>query len=405
MTASPNTVARGSLPGSTSTPRIWGWDALRGQCALAVAAYHLLSWQDVAHWHTLGLYGVYLFFVLSGASLGYRYWGLAQTGRLLWAPFLLTRYVRLAPLYVLLCISRPWSHGNPTDTWAVAGDWLLNITFQFGWYQPVMHTLLIGGWSLGIEVVLYLLFPTLLWIRKQGFIYPLALAALFVLQLGWIQATVGAPGGMAAHSVLYHHAPAFAAYFAAGVMWGVAMANRTPRPGPDSPPIQRVQPIPRPLWSHHAIHHARRMLNRRRLPRGATVALAAVGFGWLVLGLANPGEQGDALLGWRGWLLPLVCVSMVIAASFWTPNPAQQRWVAWGSDASYGLYLIHPIVFFDLKGVAPAALLQWLPSLGGVPVAVLFAVAVIALSIGLALLSEYGFERAVRQRCKQWLHQ
>jgi peptidoglycan/LPS O-acetylase OafA/YrhL len=350
-----------------------------------VAAYHLLSWQDVVHWHTLGLYGVYLFFVLSGASLGYRYWAQAQTGRLLWVPFLATRYVRLAPLYVLLCVSRPWSHGNPTDTWAVASDWLLNITFQFGWWNPVMHTLLIGGWSLGIEVVLYLFFPALLWIRKQGFIYPLALAALFVLQLGWIQATVGAPGGMAAHGVLYHHVPAFAAYFAAGVMWGVATANRAARADHSTP---------NPLWGLPM-----------RPAAGRAAALLAVGCGWLVLGLANPGEQGDALLGWRGWVLPLVCVAMVMAAGCWAPaHRAQQRWIAWSSDATYGLYLIHPIVFFDLKGVVLPRVLEWRADLGPTLPAIGFALVVIALSVALALLSEYGLERPLRARCKRWLN-
>ena len=50
--------------------RVLGWDVLRGVCALAVASYHLLLWLDIAALHTFGSYGVYLFFVLSGASLG-----------------------------------------------------------------------------------------------------------------------------------------------------------------------------------------------------------------------------------------------------------------------------------------------------------------------------------------------
>ena len=61
--------------------RVPGWDLLRGICALAVACYHLMFWQDVAAIHTLGSYGVYLFFVLSGASLAYNYIDKFESGQ------------------------------------------------------------------------------------------------------------------------------------------------------------------------------------------------------------------------------------------------------------------------------------------------------------------------------------
>src|SRR4051794_32821994 len=53
--------------------RVLGWDLLRGLCALTVATYHMLLWLDIAELPALGTYGVYLFFVLSGASLAYNY--------------------------------------------------------------------------------------------------------------------------------------------------------------------------------------------------------------------------------------------------------------------------------------------------------------------------------------------
>ena len=39
---------------------------------------------------------------------------------------------------------------------------LLNASFAFGLYDPVIWALLIGGWSLGIEFVYYLSLPWLL---------------------------------------------------------------------------------------------------------------------------------------------------------------------------------------------------------------------------------------------------
>jgi peptidoglycan/LPS O-acetylase OafA/YrhL len=95
----------------------------------------------------------------------------------------------------------------------------------------------------------------------------------------------------------------------------------------------------------------------------------------------------------------------VMAASFWTPtHPVHRRWIAWSSDATYGLYLIHPIVFFDLKGVVLPLMHEWRADLGTTLPAVVFALLVIALSAGLALLSEYWLERPLRSQCRRWLN-
>ena len=87
----------------TSPDRVLGWDVLRGLCALAVATYLLLYWQVLAALHTLGSYGVYLVFILSGASLAYNYGGRLKGLRGA-GDFLLTRWLRLAPLYLALCL-------------------------------------------------------------------------------------------------------------------------------------------------------------------------------------------------------------------------------------------------------------------------------------------------------------
>ena len=59
--------------GYFSGERVLGWDLLRGLCALTVASYHLLYWLKIVELPALGTYGVYMFFVLSGASLAYNY--------------------------------------------------------------------------------------------------------------------------------------------------------------------------------------------------------------------------------------------------------------------------------------------------------------------------------------------
>ena len=89
--------------------RVLGWDLLRGLCALAVGVYHLSMWLEVGHFYAFGSYGVYIFFVLSGASLMYTYGGHLEERSFKFKKFLLFRYFRLAPLYILLMLLvLPW---------------------------------------------------------------------------------------------------------------------------------------------------------------------------------------------------------------------------------------------------------------------------------------------------------
>jgi peptidoglycan/LPS O-acetylase OafA/YrhL len=87
------------------TQRVLGWDLLRGLCALAVMAYHLMGWLGLGEWTPLGFYGVYFFFVLSGASLAYVYSDAALGTPRAVAAFLAARWLRLAPLYLALLVT------------------------------------------------------------------------------------------------------------------------------------------------------------------------------------------------------------------------------------------------------------------------------------------------------------
>ena len=139
------------MPVTATLGRVLGWDMLRGLCALAVASYHLLHWQDLATLHTFGSYGVYLFFVLSGASLAYNYGGKLSGARDV-AAFLATRWLRLAPLYFVLCVVFVAMLSARNGQWVdrLPFRFALNGSFAFGVYDPADWALLIGGWSLGI---------------------------------------------------------------------------------------------------------------------------------------------------------------------------------------------------------------------------------------------------------------
>lgn len=296
--------------------RIWGWDILRGLCALAVATYHLMEWQALGSLHAFGSYGVYLFFVLSGASLAYNYSGQLGSARAAMG-FLATRWLRLAPLYALVtlaCIVLYSLHfGALVDQLPLR--LLLNLTFAFGVHDPVVWALPIGGWSLGIEFAYYLLFPWLLCAVAHPVTRWVLLAALCGAQASWIASTAGSAAGYTASQVAYHQLPAFGAYFFAGCLIGQ---------------WQRETPQTLPV---------------------AVGALVWLALGGLLWGL-NPVLPGNELLGVRGLVLFGACLAVVVLSG-WTRVPqGLQPLARWLGDITYGTYLLHPVLFFGFTWFA-----------------------------------------------------
>jgi peptidoglycan/LPS O-acetylase OafA/YrhL len=357
-----------TAPREATTPgRILGWDLLRGLCALAVAIYHLLMWQDVAQLHTFGAYGVYLFFVLSGASLAYTYSGPFREGQFSFSGFLWVRYMRLAPLYLVLMLAvLPWKLAKEGWGPPLATKLALNATFLFGFFDPAVNAVLIGGWSLGIEAIFYLVFPALLLCATHSRQLGLALFALLaLLQAAWIAQTIGGPGGYAPNAVAYHQAPAFAAYFMGGCLLGLSR-RKGRAPGAPAPGL-----------------------------------LAAVGAGFVLLWALNTAEAGDELLGWRGLACAALCFALAWLAGGLDLRNVSARVAAHLGDATYGLYLIHPIVFFAANWFLIPRL--GLPEPARWPLALqwMLLLAVIAVSMVLAVLSERYFERPLRDWSKR----
>ena len=341
--------------------RVLGWDLLRGLCALAVASYHLLLWQDVAALHTLGSYGVYLFFVLSGASLAYTYQGKIATHDFSFRRFLWVRYLRLAPLYLaLMVLVLPWKLLKEGLTGELAWTYLLNTTLLFGLYKPTTQAVLVGGWSLGIEVVYYLLFPLLMMsFRWRGMAWAV-FGGLLMLQVAWIAATIGQASGYTANAQAYHQVPAFAAYFMGGCLLGVA----------------------------------RRKGAFKTLPQ--RIGLAGLVAGFAVLLAANPVQQGDELLGWRGVVLCSLCFALVYWAGHIRLTGLTARIAGTFGDATYGVYLLHPVIFFGLVFVVLPRLGIASPESWALPSRLVLLAAVLLAAFVLALLSEKYFEKPVR---------
>ena len=336
--------------------RILGWDLLRGVGALMVAFYHLSYWLGLAELPALSTYGVYLFFVLSGASLAYVYPAERVHGMGDILRFLATRWLRLAPLYLLLCVAfvAMLSLHNGQLVNRLPLRLALNATFAFGLWDPAVWALLIGGWTLGIEFVYYLFFPLVARLLRHPWGSLAVFAAVVALQWWWIYRTVGA-AGWTAGVVSYHHVPAFGAYFLGGCMLGYWQRRESPAA---------------PEW------------------QGWVVAFAWVG----LLLLLMPAAPGQELLGARGVVL---FTSVFVAVWLSGKVRLQGRTAAlaeWFGDVTFGLYLLHPMLLFGLLWfVAPGAT-QW-----PVPVRSLLLAALMAVAALLAVLSERRLERPLRR--------
>ncbi len=146
------------------TNRIESLDWLRGLMALAIMFYHLTYWHyfpldSSTFLGKLGVYGVSVFFVLSGLSMAIVYSKFIVDRKSI-AAFYIRRIFRIWPL-LWLCIALV-----TIPTIAKGGEVslkkiLLNLTTLFGFVSPGSY-INTGAWSIGNEMVYYAFTPIII---------------------------------------------------------------------------------------------------------------------------------------------------------------------------------------------------------------------------------------------------
>jgi peptidoglycan/LPS O-acetylase OafA/YrhL len=164
--------------------RIASLDYLRGLAALGIMIYHLSTWtwgsyDSGSFLGRLGIYGVALFYVLSGLTLFHVYHQRLQWSRLGLKTFFLKRIYRIYPLlWLTTALAILQSGGFPN-----LFDLLLNLTGLFGfvkWYTYFSA----GVWSIGNELVFYSLFPIFIYsARRSGWTLGAVVTVLLGLYL------------------------------------------------------------------------------------------------------------------------------------------------------------------------------------------------------------------------------
>jgi exopolysaccharide production protein ExoZ len=335
-----------SLASEPSLDRVAGFDLLRGICALAVVFHHVLSWHGAAHLYNLGTYAVYIFFVLSGASMhvayAHRFARGYPVGR-----FLALRYIRLAPLYILgLVLAAGYRIYKGEYTADNVGNALLNAALLFGLANPGATSEVAGGWSIGIEFVFYLVFPVVLALTTSRRWVAFVLVA-FVAQHIFINTALGGRA-LAAAWPLYTQPMAFVFYFVAGCAIGRALEEGKLR---------------------------------------GTIANRALFVGCLAaIGLTSGATSENSLTGMLGVTLSALSAIVVATSAPLTFSVLGHKVAAVLGKASYGVYILHPWVW---------AVVAWAGRTRGAdPLTI--AVTTAAISVPIAIAVHQWFEQPLQ---------
>ncbi len=166
--------------------RLSNLDYLRGFAALGIMLYHYLTWITNANFSSdaffgrVGVYGVSIFYVLSGLTLFYVYYDKLSFNSTDILSFFRKRFFRIFPLLWLVTLIRVGIDafkGLEIPGWY---DLFLNVTGLFGllkWDASIAT----GAWSIGNELVFYLFFPFFVFFTKSHKKLMLVTSAILLL--------------------------------------------------------------------------------------------------------------------------------------------------------------------------------------------------------------------------------
>jgi peptidoglycan/LPS O-acetylase OafA/YrhL len=350
-------------------------DALRFLAFLCVFSFHRMDYVPTDPVRNAWLFrignvgplGVPVFFLLSAfliTELLLR--EREKIGRIDIQAFYVRRILRIWPLYFVaffgLALLNHFVPGVGTDD-PIA--WLAFTFFTGNWY--ILHHGWIAGsvdplWSISVEEQFYIVIPVLaafLGRRAVSVVSYLLLGVAYVTVLIYAMHPTTGDNGEWTNSFLQFQ------FFAAGTLIALLLRGRLVR---------------MPVWM-----------------RGAGFILGfACWFTAMIRFKVQSWEPHPTVTGAViGWLLVLAGAVIFFLSTLGTPAHWVPRWLAYLGRISYGLYLVHSLVFFLTFQKAMPYLRRQFPAVV-LPAAIrdwVWTVVVLALSIALASLSFHYFER------------
>lgn len=298
--------------------RLAGIEALRAVAALMVVFYHLVELPKFQIPESIGIikthfgFGVPLFYALSGFVLAFGY-AEKLHDRPSVLHYLLRRLFRIAPLFYSMLaawMALMWFKYGKLES---LSDVFLNAMFLFGLVPGKHEGIVWAGWSIGIEMQFYLVFPVLVTLVAGAMSGSLAwLIAAFTSAAAY-KALEAAGMGSYAYMNLITHLP----FFIAGLL-----AYR--------------------LWERSDFRHSR--LKGALLLLGAAVATVAM--------LRSPAiylalfEVRWIDLHRNAWAL--VFIAVILGVCYWPQRLLVNRVTTFLGKISFSLYLLHPLLIFSL---------------------------------------------------------
>jgi len=167
--------------------RVHTIDYLRGILALLIMVYHYLSWQDIivvdasSFLTRIALYGVSMFFIISGFSLTLTYFNKFKYMNIYSIKYYFyKRFARIYPLFWLIVIlyisSLIVTHKQIPNILEILSN--LSITFSFfSEYKGFTP----GAWSIGKEIIFYIILPFCLYFIHKNIRITIFILIVFVL--------------------------------------------------------------------------------------------------------------------------------------------------------------------------------------------------------------------------------
>jgi exopolysaccharide production protein ExoZ len=287
-------------------------DQLRGLAAFGIMCFHLVSFgygELDAHSFLgrVGLYGVSLFYVISGIAMGHVYGPLFKTRTFSSRSFYVKRYMRLMPLFIVVTLftilvsKKQW-------LWTTI---VLNLSGLFSLFD-YSGGIATGAWSIGNEWV-YLMMPAILAIwSAQAWHWRALLWTISALLLGFF---------------------AFAPYEKLAIYW-----------------TSYIHP-----FNHLLFFVAGTYLGFHRLhEKPINWQIPVLGIVALIVFIATPcaGDRIGLVTGWNRLILAAATIAIALA---WYRmhirfiQPLEKILILLG-EWSYSIYMIHPISWILLHG-------------------------------------------------------